>query len=156
MDVPVIATRHVQKNFGDIAEEIKSVDHPGRKLFDKTKFSMLEDPVLAHLKSLGSERDQIVLYGVEAHVCVKQTCFDLMDMGYNVHLVIDALSSMNHHDRNTGIESMKLNGAQVTTFQSLAFEMMRDYTHPLFKSVFPLIKDMPAEGHIDIFYHPNM
>ena len=45
----------------------------------------------------------VVLYGVEAHVCMKQTCYDLLERDYAVHLVIDACSSMNHHDRNAGI-----------------------------------------------------
>ena len=56
-------------------------------------------------------RDQVVLYGVEAHVCIKQTCFDLLNRGYGVHLVIDGISSICPHDRNIGIESMKLAGA---------------------------------------------
>ena len=50
-DIPIIATRHVQKNFGDIDERITSVTHPKRVLFDKTLFSMLEEPVLNHLKA---------------------------------------------------------------------------------------------------------
>ena len=49
MGVPVIATRHVMKNFGDINEKITEVTHPGRVVFDKTLFSMLEDPVKEHL-----------------------------------------------------------------------------------------------------------
>ena len=52
MEVPIIATRHVQKNFGDIDEVITSATHPGRVVFDKTQFSMLEPPVLEHLRSL--------------------------------------------------------------------------------------------------------
>ena len=52
-----------------------------------------------------------MLYGAETHVCVKQTCLDLLEKGYGVHLVVDAISSMNHHDRNVGLESMKMAGA---------------------------------------------
>ena len=63
-----------------------------------------------------SPRDQIVLYGAETHVCIRQTCFDLLNEGYGVHLVVDTISSMNHHDRNVGLQSMMLAGAQVTTF----------------------------------------
>ena len=90
---------------------------------------MIEPPVAEFLQTM-RERKQIVLYGAEAHVCVKQTCFDLLDQGYDVHLVIDAISSMNYHDRNVGIESMKMAGAQITTFQSLVFEIMRDFRNP--------------------------
>ena len=76
---------------------------------------MIEPPVTEYLQTL-RDRNQVVLYGVEAHVCVKQTCFDLLDLGYDVTLVVDAISSMNWHDRNVGIESMKMAGAQITTF----------------------------------------
>ena len=97
-----------------------------------------------------------MLYGVEAHVCVKQTCFDLLDLGYDVTLVVDAISSMNWHDRNVGIESMKMAGAQITTFQSLVFEIMRDFRNPQFRSVMQVVKDMPKDeqgqiNHIDLF-----
>ena len=86
---------------------------------------MINPEVESHIGGL-SPRNQIVLYGAETHVCVKQTAFDLLERGFEVHLVIDAVSSMCHHDRNTGIESMKQVGVQVTTFQSLAFELMKD------------------------------
>ena len=110
--IPVIATCHVKKNFGDIDAIITEVTHPGRTVFDKSLFSMIEPPVEAYLDKLKDKHvDQVVLYGVEAHVCVKQTCLDLLERGYGVHLVIDAISSMNQHDRNVGIESMKMAGA---------------------------------------------
>ena len=49
--IPVVATRHVAKNFGDCDERITEVTHPGRVVFDKTLFSMLEEPVLTHMKA---------------------------------------------------------------------------------------------------------
>ena len=102
----------MEKNFGDIDAIITEVTHPGRTVFDKSLFSMIEPPVEAYLDKLKDKHvDQVVLYGVEAHVCVKQTCLDLLERGYGVHLVIDAISSMNQHDRNVGIESMKMAGA---------------------------------------------
>mmetsp|Transcript_5602 Transcript_5602/g.9643 ORF Transcript_5602/g.9643 Transcript_5602/m.9643 type:complete len:217 (-) Transcript_5602:64-714(-) len=169
LDIPVIATRHVAKNFGDIDAEIGAVSKENRKVFDKSLFSMLEEPVLLHIEELGGvkQRQDVVLYGAEAHVCIKQTCFDLLEKGFNVHLVIDAITSMNHHDRNVGIESMKMNGAQVTTFQALAFELLKDFQHPKFKEVFQFVKDMPLAApsddqnskkpdHLDLFYFGNL
>ena len=82
---------------------------------------------------------------------MRQTCFDLLEKDYNVHLVVDACSSMNHHDRNVGIQSMRDAGATLITFQSLVFELARNYNNPHFKDLMPIIKDMPkdAEGNID-------
>ena len=59
---------------------------------------------MQHLKSLN--RDQVVLYGIEAHVCMRQTALDLLENDFGVHLVVDACSSMSTHDRNIGIQSM--------------------------------------------------
>lgn len=56
------------------------------------------------------------MYGVETHVCVKQTALDLLERNYDVHLVVDAASSMSYHDRNIGLESMRDAGVTITSF----------------------------------------
>ena len=88
---------------------ITDATHDGRKVFSKTQFSMLEPPVLKHLQSFDKVTD-VVLYGAETHICVKQTAFDLLARGYNVHVAVDSVSSMNLADRHTGLEAMKLAG----------------------------------------------
>ncbi len=70
---------------------------------------MLEKPIKEKLESLN--RRKIVLYGIEGHVCVKQTCFNLLESDYDVTLVVDAISSIGYHDRNIGIEAMRDAGA---------------------------------------------
>ena len=70
LGVPIVATRHVHKSFGDIESVIGSVTHPGRKVFDKTQFSMLTEEVLDHLNRMRNV-DTVVLYGAETHICVK-------------------------------------------------------------------------------------
>ena len=111
---------------------------------------MCEPPVVSKLKEL--ERLNVVLYGFETHVCVKQTALDLLEMGYNVHLVVDAVSSMEHHDRNVGIESIRDAGASLTTYQSLMFELMRTCEHPNFKQVLNIVKEMPKK-HLDLHFY---
>ena len=110
---------------------------------------MLNDPVSAHFESL--KKTNVVLYGLEAHVCMRQTAFDLLEREINVHLVVDACSSMGHHDRNVGISSMQAAGVTLITFQSLLFEMIRGADHPNFKQCLPLLKDNP-ESPIDLNY----
>jgi len=117
---------------------------------------MLEKPVLDKLESLNTDKKKdVVIYGIEAHVCVKQTCFDLLEKNYNVTLVIDALSSMSYHDRTVAIEAMRDAGAQITTYQSLVFELCRNPQIPEYKEILKLIKDMPSEHihlhHSDIY-----
>jgi nicotinamidase-related amidase len=62
---------------------------------------MLTDDVLNDLKKIN--RKTVVLYGIEAQICMRQTALDLIERGYDVHIVIDCCSSMNHHDRHVGI-----------------------------------------------------
>jgi len=97
------------------------------------------------------ERKKVVLYGIEAHVCVKQTCFDLLERDYHVTLVVDTLSSMSYHDRTAGIEAMRDAGAQITTYQSLVFELARSPLIPEYKELLKLIKEMPQE-HIHLHH----
>ena len=82
---------------------------------------MLIDPVVQHMSTLkdprtGERRNHVVLYGAETHICVKQTALDLLDRGYVVHLVIDCVSSLKLHDRNTGVAALIQAGVKPTTF----------------------------------------
>ena len=101
-DIPLIACQ--QNAFGNIAAEIVHPAPPLSFLEEKMQFSMCTPKVMEHLESL--KKTNIVLYGIEAHICMRQTAFDLLEMGYDVHVVVDACSSMQQHDRNVGIESM--------------------------------------------------
>jgi len=72
-----------------------------------------------------SGRTTFVLFGIEAHVCVQQTCLDLLELGKDVHLIVDAISSQQKYDRDIAIDRMANSGAFVTTAQSLAFMLMQ-------------------------------
>ena len=78
-------------------------------------------------------RQNIVLYGCEAHICMRQTTLDAISKGYNVHIVVDATSSMNFPDRNVGIQALRDVGAHLTTFQQVVFELLHTTEHPQFK-----------------------
>mmetsp|Transcript_55811 Transcript_55811/g.76844 ORF Transcript_55811/g.76844 Transcript_55811/m.76844 type:complete len:116 (+) Transcript_55811:267-614(+) len=110
---------------------------------------MLQTPVMDHLKSLN--RNQIVLYGLEAHVCVRQTAFELLENDFEVTLVTDACSSMTMQDRNVGIESIRDAGGSVTSFQALVYELMRTCKHPQFKPMLKVVKNNP-EKQLDLSY----
>lgn len=104
---------------------------------------MLDAQVSAHFDSL--KKKSVILYGIETHVCIRQTALDLLERDCNVHLVIDATSSMNHHDRNIALQGMAQAGVTMISFQSLVFELLRTAEHPLFKEFLPILKDSPAD-----------
>ena len=137
----MISTKQV--NFGATAEEITKHHYDGVKIWEKKTFSMLNSDTISHFESL--KRKNVVLYGVEAHICMKQTCFDLLEKEYDVHVVVDACSSMQVTDRNVGIQAMRDAGANVTTFQSIVFELLRTVEDARFKQMLPLLKAGPEE-----------
>ncbi len=85
-------------------------------------------------------RMQVLLAGIETHVCVYQSCCDLLDNGYQVHLVADAVSSRSAENRALGIQMMASRGAQLTNLESLLFELQHEAQGEQFKSLQRLIK----------------
>ena len=75
---------------------------------------MLTPEVKSKVESL--KRKTVVLYGMETHICVRQTAFDLLEDGYQVFIVVDAVSSMKQVDRNVGIKALSKAGAHLITF----------------------------------------
>ena len=76
-----------------------------------------------------------ILVGIEAHVCVQQTCLDLLEQDKSVHILADGISSQSSYDRLIAIERMKTSGAYITTAQSLCFMLMQSADHPHFKTI---------------------
>ncbi|MCQ2511031.1 MAG: isochorismatase family protein, partial [Lachnospiraceae bacterium] len=83
---------------------------------------------------------QVLLAGVESHICLLQTAIDLVDAGYDVFVVENCVSSRRLYDKETAIKRMIQNGVQVTSYESILFELMRTSTHPNFRLVSKLIK----------------
>lgn len=145
LDIPIIATTHAKDKFGDVAQEITDVNYKNRKVFNKSTFSMIRPDsikVFAEVeRTIG--RTNAVIYGAETHVAVKQTVMDLIEMGYVVYLVTDAVCSRDSVEHGTGIESMKQEGVKVTTVESLAFELLKDSADESFKDILAIAKDKP-------------
>jgi hypothetical protein len=106
---------------------------------EKNTFSCLDDAEIApHL--LSNKRNQIILCGIEAHVCVMQTAIDLIDKGFNVCVIVDAIGSRNNLDKNIAIQRMQQEGVYLATVESILFELCRDSKNPVFKDLSELIK----------------
>ena len=82
----------------------------------------------------------IVVCGLETHVCVNQTVHDLLDLGYKIHLLTDAIASRFEHDKQAGLSKMFASGAIPSTVEMALFELMRDSKHERFKVVQALVK----------------
>mmetsp|Transcript_20085 Transcript_20085/g.56465 ORF Transcript_20085/g.56465 Transcript_20085/m.56465 type:complete len:197 (+) Transcript_20085:67-657(+) len=140
LDIPVIATEQYPKAFKHTVSEIDMENVP---TFSKTKFSMCIPEVENELKK--HERQKCVLFGIEAHVCVLQTTMDLIERGYDVHIVADGTSSSSLWERKVAFQRMRTMGAYITTCESLLFQLMGDSKHPRFKDISALIKERRPE-----------
>ena len=138
-DIPMLITEQVPKNLGHIANDLKADLPTNHKLFEKSRFSMITPEVLKELKSQ-PKRKNIILYGIEAHICVLQTALEAIENGFGVYLVIDGVSSQRELDRSVGLKRLEQSDVVFTTVEQLIFELLRDQKHRKFKSILPLLK----------------
>lgn len=137
--IPLIITEHYVKAFGNTIDDLKTTWPEGSQVFEKTLFSMLTPDVKKALEQ-HSERKIVVLYGIETHVCVQQTALDLIELGYEVHLPVDGVSSQRKQDREAALTRLEKAGAFLTTSESLLFELCKDAKNEEFKKLLPLFK----------------
>lgn len=106
---------------------------------EKLTFSLCRTPAaMSAIAALG--RSQVVLVGVETHVCVQQTALDLIAAGMAVFVLADAVGSRRRHDHDVALARMAAAGATVTTVESAIYELMVEAGTPLFKRILPLVK----------------
>jgi nicotinamidase-related amidase len=139
LGVPVVVTEQYSKGLGRTAGEIRTVLPEGFEYVEKTAFSSCgARPFLAQLDETGAR--QIILCGIEAHVCVNQTAHDLLARGLQVHLLLDCITSRTAQNREIGITKTITSGALPTSVEMSLFELMRDARHEQFKAVQKLVK----------------
>lgn len=139
LDVPVVVTEQYPKGLGRTAEETLFVLPDDFEVFEKTAFSSCgAGPFVAKLEELSVQ--QIVLCGLETHVCVNQTAHDLLDRGFQVHILTDCVCSRFEHDKLAGLAKMQASGVISSSIEMALFELMRDAKHEHFKEIQNLIK----------------
>lgn len=143
LDVPVFATEQYPRGLGGTVPELAELidDRP-----DKVRFSCGEvlqwgtaaeptDPALA-------DRRRVVVAGIEAHVCVLQTVFDLLAAGFEVSVVADAVGSRRRLDWRIALQRLTSGGAMVTTTESVLFEWCEVAGTEEFKQISQLVKEV--------------
>ena len=139
LGIPVIVTEQYPKGLGATVETLKEVLPENTQYFEKTAFSALENnDVLEALKNSGKK--QVVIFGIETHICVSQTTNALIQEGFEVSVIRDACGSRSELEYSAGLGRMKDNGAHVLTTEIALFEWLKGAKHPNFKEVQTLIK----------------
>lgn len=137
MKVPVIYTEQYPKGLGKTAPALLELLGDAKPL-EKVQFSAYNEDLTSLL--LASGRKNIILTGMETHVCVYQTARDLLACGYNVFTVIDGVASRTLDNMWSGLELMKEMGAVVTNMETVLFDLLKRAGSPEFKLVSRIIK----------------
>lgn len=138
LSLPIFYTEQYPKGLGPTVRPI--TDELGDlQPIDKMSFSCAGAGNL--FEELQNENlSQIVVCGIEAHVCVQQTVLDLIENGFQVNLAADATSSRSEIDYNIAIERMRYHKAEITTAESVLFELLNVCGTPQFKEISKIVK----------------
>jgi len=138
--IPIIVTEHNPKRIGPTVQELalKLKDAP---VFSKDIFSCLGDPAIKNAIAAHKNRKNLLIVGCETHICIMQTTIDALNLGYNVQVAADGVSSRKAIDWQTGLERMARSGAVVATSEMMAYELLRRSDSASFKALLPQFKD---------------
>jgi nicotinamidase-related amidase len=135
--IPVVTTEQYVKGLGETLPELKQ--HLPEAALEKMTFSCWgDDAFRAQLAKLG--RKQVIIVGMETHVCVLQTVIELLDAGYNVHLVRDAVMSRRKDNWFVGLESAQQAGAVITSTEAALFQLLKIAGTESFKKLSKLVR----------------
>ncbi|XP_073513922.1 isochorismatase domain-containing protein 2 isoform X2 [Phyllobates terribilis] len=136
LEIPVVVTEQYPRGLGLTVPELGT---SGIKKYTKTCFSMLTPEVEEELQTI-PERRSVILCGIETQACIMSTTLDLLEKGFDVHVVADACSSRSQVDRFVALSRMKQSGAFLTTSEGVILQLLQDAAHPKFKEVGKLAK----------------
>lgn len=138
LSVPLIATQQYTRGLGETISDISTLINDFGPIEKKT-FSCYDEPLF--LEALEkSEAKNVIICGIESHVCVLQTAVDLKDAGYNPIIVLDCVSSRSIESVNIALDRFRFEGIMVTSFESVLFELTASAGAPEFKSISSLVK----------------
>ena len=135
--VPVVVTEQYPAGLGATCTAIREAIGD-EKAIEKMRFSACVEATTARLREL--DRRQVIVVGIEAHVCVQQTVLDLLRLDYNPYVCADAVSSRRVIDRDTGLARMRQAGAIITTTESAIFELLGEAGTSQFKQILKIVK----------------
>jgi len=138
LGVNLLVTQQYSKGLGETIDEIKSVINDFQYI-EKKDFSCYDEPVFAEkLKRSGAEN--VIICGIESHVCVLQTAIDLKEAGFVPVVVMDCVSSRSFDNVDLAMKRFRYEGILMTSLESILFELTRSAAAPGFKEISKLVK----------------
>jgi len=137
--IPILWSEQAPDKIGETIESIKNLLYPMLKPIRKRSFSCYGcSEYVEHLKKINKR--QILVTGIETHVCVYQTARDLHHHGYQVHVIADSVSSRREPDHQLAIARMRDEGITITTAEMAMTELLKTADHPKFKEILSYLK----------------
>jgi nicotinamidase-related amidase len=157
LNIPIYITTQNSAKLGPTVQELTQLLPENVVETDKTAFSMMvptvSEAVLRQSKpETGGPQAplEVLIVGIETHICVTQTTLDLLSMGHKVYILQDGVSSCNAGERGVALRRLQSEGAVVTTSESVLFELMGDAGRSLFKEFTALIKEFKKETSLAV------
>jgi nicotinamidase-related amidase len=138
LGIPLVITEQYPKGLGNTVDALSKLVSQD-PVFEKIAFSCCDEPAVLQTEALQKKKN-IIICGIEAHVCVLQTVIDLIEAGYTPVVVEDCISSRNLLDKGTAVERMRSEGALITSCESILFELARVAGTDEFKAISRLVK----------------
>lgn len=139
LDIPLIITEQYTKGLGKTLESIINQLQNSYQPIEKIDFSCYGSDDFSDLIKKHNKKN-IIVFGIETHVCVLQTTLDLLENGYKPIVIEDCVSSRKLNDKNIAIERMRQEGAIISSLESILFELCRKAGNDTFKSISKLVK----------------
>lgn len=142
LEIPILGTTQNSEKLGGMLPEL--VAEVSFQIDNKLAFSAWREETFAsHLQQTG--RTQVLLTGIEAHICVMQTALDLIQAGYQVHIPYNAVASREKRDWKYALYRLQSAGAIITSTESAIYEWLREVGTDTFRQVLPLLKQAQEE-----------
>lgn len=140
LGLPILLTEQYPKGLGrTVPEVMQALDGKNYQLYEKMTFSCARDEgFLSAVSDLA--RRQVIMVGMETHVCVYQTSVDLSRAGYSLFVLDDAVSSRSLHNYQSGLQALRDAGCTVVSTETAIFQLLKVAATPEFKKVVSLIK----------------
>lgn len=146
LNLPMIATEQYPRGIGVTVAAMREVMAGGSvPTMEKPTFSAWPNPEIRDA-IIGLDRPQVIIVGVETHVCVQQTALDLASRDYDVYVCADAVGSRGRVDHECALHRMRQNRVIVTTVESALLELCQSSAAPHFKAFLEIIKSSPPSG----------
>jgi len=138
LGLPLLVTQQYTKGLGETIDEVKALI-PDFQYIEKKDFSCFDEPVFAEKLAVSGKKN-VIICGIESHVCVLQTALDLKAAGYVPVVVMDCVSSRSFDNVDLAAERFRYEGIMMTSYESILFELTRSSAAPGFKEISKLVK----------------